>query len=344
MKKCLVYLFATALVAVPFASCSDDDEPKNPEESPANDLEESYFTIEDATYNGGAFPSATTDVELSDIDMSTQVMNGAMNYISVITEKTVRKFFVGVKGIEGFWEYVPQQEVAERATADTEYHTYVIPVMMSLSYNGNSVVVVSGELENGDVTIPVEKEVTRIETKTGAIEVKLAFSNDKDIDLHLFTPSGQHIFYGEPGGIYWTTDGDTIGYGLDIDSNAGCDIDGIDKENIYIPVELVENGTYTVVVDMYNNCDPSIPTSWSIVARYQGDLITPATGRNPASGVYPVGANNGDMTQVMTFTISNAATNRTAGHKRIIRNSFKPRPFTDAERMKIKEAAYRSGK
>lgn len=332
MKK-YFYLLFMALFAIQFQSCSNDDESGEA----ISELEKNYLSIENAVYNKGEIPAATINEPLDGIDMSTQVMNGAMNYISVVTEKSVKKFFIGIKGVDGYFEYVP---TSTRAT--TEYNTYVIPVMMSQSYNGNTTIVLSGQLENGDITTPVENEVFYIETMPGAIEIKLAFSNSKDVDLHLYTPSGEHIYYGHRGGSYQTEDGTEISYGLDIDSNAGCSLDNINKENIYIPSELVENGTYTVVVDMFSNCEPSISTSWSIVARYQGELITPISGVNPASGVYPVGAGNGDMTQVMTFTISDGT--RSSARSRIKQNTFKAVPLSDMDEIKKEEAKYRMEK
>lgn len=328
------YLLALALFAIQFQSCSSDDETES-----TSELEKSYLSIENAVYNNGDFPTATTEETLDGIDMSTQVMNGAMNYISIITEKNIQKFFIGVKGVPGFWEYNPTSTTTR---AGNDYNTYVIPVMMSQSYTGNSTIVLSGQLDNGDVTAPVENEVFYIETMPGEIEVKLAFSNSKDVDLHLYTPSGEHIYYSNRGGTYTTDDGEEITYGLDIDSNAGCTLDHVNKENIYIPSELVQSGTYTVVVDMYSNCDPSIPTSWSIVARYQGELITPTSGTNPASGVYSAGAGDGDMTRVMTFTIDEEAATRSAANaRRFMPKSFKPTPLTDMDEMKREEAEYR---
>ncbi len=265
--------------------------------------------------------------------MSDQVMNGAMNYITVITEQNVEKFFIGIKDVPGYWEFIPTDVVMRSSET---YNSYVIPVMMSQSYKGNSTIILSGQLDNGDVTYPLETEIFYIETMPGAIEVKLAFSNSKDVDLHLVTPSGEHIYYGNRGGTYTNESGEEISYGLDVDSNAGCSIDNINKENIYIPAELVENGTYTVVVDMYENCQSSIATSWSIVARYQGELIEPDSGNNPASGTYPEGAGNGDMTQVMTFTINDGA-NSKSGTISNIRNDWKfiPTPLTEADLNKI---------
>lgn len=329
MKK-IFYLMATVLAATMFPSCSDNDDSDN------SKLEEDFFSIENATYNEGDIPESTTSETLKGIDMSDQVMNGAMNYISVVTDQKVLSFFVGVKGVKGYFEYEPESSAPG---AIQGYNTYIIPVMMSQKYKGNSTIVLSGKLANGNVTAPVENKIYYIETMPGAIEIKLAFSNSKDVDLHLYTPSGEHIYYGNRGGVYTDEDGNEISYGLDIDSNAGCTLDNINKENIYIPAQLVEDGTYKVVVDMYSNCNPSIATSWSVVARYQGKMITPVTGSNPASGTYPVGAGSGDMTQVMTFKIHNGSVTR-GGQASEIRNNWKftPEPLSEAARYKVEAA------
>ncbi len=324
-----IYLMILFAVATMIQSCSDKDEFET-----ISELEKNFFSIENATYKSSDMPSATTSETLEGLDMSDQVMNGAMNYVTFITEQSVSKFFIGIKNVPGYWEYVPSEFASQ--TSDN-YNTYVIPVMMSQSYTGNSTIVFSGQLENGDVTQPVENEIFYIETKPGAIEVKLAFSNSKDIDLHLYTPSGEHIYYGNRGGSYTDEFGNEISYGLDIDSNAACTLDNINKENIYFPAELVEDGTYTVVVNMYSNCRPSIATSWSIIARYQGELITPISGNNPASGTYPAGAGTGDMTRVMIFTIHNGVVSRGGNGSQFIRSNWKftPTLLSDTDRNKI---------
>ena len=325
MKK-YFYLLAMAFFAIQIQSCSSDDDGG----APVNPLETNYLTIENAVFNDQDFPEATLEETLDGVDMSSQVMNGAMNYISVVTEKEIQKFFIGVKGVDGYWE----MDASTTITRAPQYNTYVIPVMISQNYFGNSVIQVSGMLTDGSVTLPVEKEMEYIETKLGDLEVKLAFSNCKDVDLHLYTPSEEHIYYAHKGGTYYTEDGDTITYGLDIDSNAGCRIDSINKENIYIPQELIEAGTYKVVVNMYSNCDRTIPTSWSVVVRYKGELIATTIGENPATVVYSVGAGNGDNTEAMTFVIEEPEV-RGARRSCIIPESFEPIPMTDMDMMKL---------
>lgn len=328
MKK-FIYVMFSIIFATTIQSCSDKDDVED-----ISELEKNYFSIENGTYKRNEMPTATTAETLEGLDMSDQVMNGAMNYITLFTEQNVSKFFIGIKNVTGYWEYVPSETTSQ---ASNTFNTYVIPVMISQNYSGNSTIILSGQLENGDVTQPVENEIFYIETMPGAIEVKLSFSNSKDIDLHLYTPSGEHIYFGNRGGLYTDEFGEEISYGLDIDSNAGCDLDNINKENIYIPAELVEDGTYTVVVDMYSNCQPSIATSWSIIAYYQGEKITPETGSNPASSTYPAGAGEGDMTRVMTFTIHEGTVSRAGKDPQSIKNNWKftPTPLSETDQNKI---------
>lgn len=328
MKK-YFYLLMTAFVAVTLPSCSGDDDVEG-----SSELEKNYFSIQDGVYRNENFPQATTSETLTGVEMSDQVMNGAPNFITVVTNQQVDKFFVGVEGVDGYYEYNPNIS-SSRASSAAGYFTYIIPVMISNSYTGDAVLILSGRLANGYVTAIIKRPMHFLETKEGALEIKLAFSNDKDIDLHLITPSGKEIYYGDRGGSYTTESGEEITFGLDIDSNASCRIDGINKENIYLPEELIENGEYKVIVDMYRNCDPTKPTSWSVVTRYKGQIIPVKTGQNPATGTYPVNAPSGDMTTVMTFTINDNS--RASISTRANAKTIKSIPLSDMDEMKLFE-------
>lgn len=310
MKKFLKtsVLFVSLLAMAGFASCKDDKDDNDNAENTDNYLEESFISIENAQYNPNNFPDATINETLTNVDMSDQVMNGAVNFVTVTSKFEVSKFFVGIDGVKGYLEYKPQN------ATNTSSREYVIPVMIAQNFTGRADLLLSAQYKDGAVTVPAHFPLYQLDTRPGALEIKLAFSNEKDVDIHLFTPSGIHICYWTSGdGYYFGEDHIAYPFGLDIDSNAGCEIDGINKENIYIPEEYVENGVYTVAVDLYENCDPRIPTSWSVTARYNGKLITPLSGKNPASDVFPVGAQSSyeeRLMQVMTFEITNAHRSR----------------------------------
>ena len=286
------------------------------------ELERRYISIDNSKYKPGEMPAPKCGVNLDGIEVSTQVMNGAINFITVTTPQPVTRFFIGIKGVPGYLVYVPENSVEAIEDPDaimdksgrkpthvpdgpeSGYYTYVIPMMMAQEYSGECDLIISAELADGCITNRSEFHLKEIETRAGALDVKLSFSNSKDVDLHLFTPSGRHIYFSSSRHGQYIEGGKIYEFGLDIDSNAGCRIDGINKENIYIPEEYIEPGVYKVGVVLYGNCNPDIATSWSVVARYNGNPITPLSGQNPATGIFPVGApSERDATIVMTFRL-----------------------------------------
>ena len=81
---------------------------------------------------------------------------------------------------------------------------------------------------------------------TGDVQVTLAWDADSDVDLHVVGPGAEEVFYGRravPSGGQ-----------LDLDSNAGCNIDGVRNENITWPVGRAPRGVYTVRVDYWSSC------------------------------------------------------------------------------------------
>ena len=151
---------------------------------------------------------------------------------------------------------------------------------------------------------------------TGDLQVSLAFSNAKDVDLYVVEPNGNIVYYGNRRPWLFDSSNYEEGeydqeMGLDIDSNAGCSIDNVNKENIYFNADCLQKGTYQVWVNMWSNCDASLATDWSIVTTYKGVKITPQEGENPANGVFPAGTPSNSIgselngaTHVMSFTIN----------------------------------------
>jgi hypothetical protein len=81
---------------------------------------------------------------------------------------------------------------------------------------------------------------------TGDVQVTLSWDADSDVDVHVVDPSGEEIFYGHRRSA--------SGGELDLDSNAGCSIDGIRNENITWPAGRAPQGQYTVRVDYWDAC------------------------------------------------------------------------------------------
>jgi uncharacterized protein YfaP (DUF2135 family) len=92
--------------------------------------------------------------------------------------------------------------------------------------------------------VPVHTRVLGV--GTGDVQVTLAWDVDSDVDLHVVGPDGEEIYYGNRRS--------DSGGELDLDSNAGCDIDGVRNENITWPVGQAPRGVYTVRVEYWSSC------------------------------------------------------------------------------------------
>lgn len=109
----------------------------------------------------------------------------------------------------------------------------------------------------GDIlTVPVNVA----EAKRGELRVTLSWDTATDVDLHVVEPGGSEIYY--------SNRTSANGGQLDLDSNAGCSIDGVNQENIYW--ERPVNGEYIVRVDFWSDCPDDegngLPASWRVVA------------------------------------------------------------------------------
>eukprot|EP01105_Mastigella_eilhardi_P012403 TRINITY_DN2843_c0_g1_i11.p1 TRINITY_DN2843_c0_g1~~TRINITY_DN2843_c0_g1_i11.p1 ORF type:complete len:1046 (-),score=191.94 TRINITY_DN2843_c0_g1_i11:710-3847(-) len=97
---------------------------------------------------------------------------------------------------------------------------------------------------SGQSSEPVETPTNLGKEEQGALHFRMEFDTLSDVDLHVTDPSGAHIYFGNP-----TANGGT----LDLDSNAGCNIDGVNAENVFYDAPM--DGEYTVGAMMYDVCE-----------------------------------------------------------------------------------------
>lgn len=94
----------------------------------------------------------------------------------------------------------------------------------------------------------------------GPLQVTLRFPESHDLDLHVEEPGSCEVFYGNPQCVA----------SLDLDSNAGCSIDGVNVENVIWPDDggaPPTPGTYTVRVDLYSVCQATTVVPFEVVVR-----------------------------------------------------------------------------
>jgi len=295
-----------------------------------DEYSEKYFEVENAGFVDEPFVEGTDDSDPFDISANDRALAGGMNFITIKCKELYELFELSVKGQIGYWTVAPEVETTP------EHNSYTIPIIYGTGFSEDMNMTVCGRREDGTKTKGYDVNFTYVESQSGDLNINLTFSTPKDVDLHLYTPSGIHIYYGNRGGST-VIDGESINYGLDHDSNPGCNIDGLNNENIFIPAELIEDGEYTVEVNLYANCTSDYDCAWSVVARYKDEIIPNklASYSNPASGTYARSASSGDHTQIMKFDL-HPSTQRNARSRRSLSDiDFTPRKVTDAEQWKI---------
>jgi len=98
----------------------------------------------------------------------------------------------------------------------------------------------------------------------GDVQISLAWNNINDIDIHCFTPSGEHIYFAEKR----STDGGI----LDVDMNVGSPFSTEPVENIFWATGSAPSGRYTVYVNHYNNNGALDPTTFSVRVVCMGNV------------------------------------------------------------------------
>jgi hypothetical protein len=356
MKK---YFFSSLMLVVSLcmlSSCDKKDDDNSGGGISQIDFVENYFSIENGLFCSGAMPESTSTESLGDIEMNDKALASGSNFIRIASNKEFSSFLVGVEGVDAYYEVGSSSVAGTRA----DQYFYVIPLTYGPAYSTDIVMIIKGRDGAGNVTIAYKKKVTYVESLEGDLTINLTFDRERDLDLHLLTPSGNHIFYNDR---YWeveTSDGRTISYGLDHDSNADCMIDGLNNENIVIPEEAIEGGIYQIYLEMYKNCEyeEGIDLNWQLAVRYKGRLVkntltlptewensvtyddkgstvkSTTSEKNPVWGKYPWDAHERLQQYVMTFQIKPASRGETAPK---IKSIYKPTLIDIAKEMDRQE-------
>ena len=121
----------------------------------------------------------------------------------------------------------------------------------------------------------------------GDVQVSVSWTGASDVDLHVYDPSGEKVYFGNLSAASGGT--------LDLDSNAACNLDNVNNENIVWPVGGAPHGEYRVVVNYWDDCG---------AARSDYVVTVQAAGLEPqvfsGSFVGPAGGN--PEAEITTFT------------------------------------------
>jgi hypothetical protein len=228
------------------------------------------------TLRVGALPAGTAGTAAAVAGVSGAV-NGGSAQVRLRRTEGFQRVLVGVQGVDAFYDLT-------------------LPTGTSLE---DLVVGIAPRLEGGSLQMryavagpegfgPFATQTMRvIKVGTGDVQVSIAWSGASDIDLHIFDPAGEEIFYDNKqsasGGM------------LDLDSNAACAIDGRNAENVVWPASGAPRGQYRVVVDYYDDCGVA-QTDWVVTLQVAG-----VEARTLSGSFTGIGATT-PMLEVATFT------------------------------------------
>lgn len=188
-----------------------------------------------ATYHDGAPPVAGTMAPPTALSAGAAV-NGGSALLTLSTGEPFRSAIVTISGTDGYYELT--------LPADTGAVQLVLGIASATS---SATLPVRVAVEGDDGTSQyAAHQLTLHQVGTGDVQVSVSWSGASDVDLRVTDPDGGLIYFDSPS--------DASGGKLDLDSNAGCHIDGVNSENVVWPAGEAPHGTYQVTIAYHDDC------------------------------------------------------------------------------------------
>lgn len=203
-----------------------------------------------------AFPTGGTGAAPI-LDGSAQIVRGG-SVILELSAAGVDNLYVGVEGETGYYiGPVAASEAQSLILTTNGEDTAASYVLLFVTDVDGTLSAVTRR------TVTVNSEANA----SGQIQVSLNWNAPVDLDLHLETPEGEDVYYGN--------ETSQTGGQLDLDSNAACGLDRVDNENITWPDGTTASaGTYIVRVDYWSACGVTEPVPFVVTVNVRGTVRT----------------------------------------------------------------------
>lgn len=244
-----------ALLVLTLAAC-DSEDPVVIDGNPLTDIVAAVnIDGDDARIVNDVFPSGSGTAPT--VSGGDEIVRGGSILLRVQLPTGAERLLVGLEGdYGGYFEADVSSSTASlivTSESDTEVGVFTL--------------LVAAEVD-GDISTAARLPVT-VNTQAGSsdlLQVSLNWDAPVDLDLHLETPEGEDIYYGNT-----TTE---MGGMLDLDSNAGCSLDRVDNENISWGDDTPPSGEYIVRVDLWSACDYDETIPFVVTVNNRGELET----------------------------------------------------------------------
>jgi len=226
--------------------------------------------LQNATYQIGGIPSGTTGT--FSVNMNNTIVSGGSTILTVDSDRPLTELYVQFAGGSGYYKVTVSE--SNLVSSSGGAYIYNVPLQFSQNLLGQnsqqtSEIQMSFSGSTGTSVSPsISKNVEAIKVGGGALQISLSWNTIDDLDLHVTTPSGSVIYYGNK----------TVGNGkLDLDANVGCPSNGKGNENVYFTAPLA-NGDYTIEVDRFSACATN--TRYMVSAYINGNLFQFSANQN----------------------------------------------------------------
>jgi hypothetical protein len=209
------------------------------------------------TQRPGAAPQPTNGPNVTPTG-NNGAINGGSNQVDLKSSsafQTVYMFVGGVTGnVNGHWQ-VALPAATTSTSLIVSFGTQIPVSTFDLAFGVAS--------PSGSVGPYSSIQIQKLAASTGEVQVSVSWDARSDVDLHVAEPSGEEI--------YWGHTASASGGQLDLDSNASCQIDGKNNENIRWT--RAPGGSYRVRVDYWSACSVA-QTNYIVTVRNGGSTQT----------------------------------------------------------------------
>jgi hypothetical protein len=230
-------------------ACGDEEEDSPPQI--LNYVTGAQLLDQDApgVLHNGRLPEGSDAGPTVTVDAESTIINGGSLQVPVEASADIEAVLIGLT--------IADTDATSNVTAgaQTGYYEVSLPAPTS---SATVVLTIAQVLAVSSVTLDVaavgaggvvgvsaHQSASAVSVGSGEVQVSVSWDVDSDVDLHVVDGNGDEIYYGATSA--------SSGGSLDLDSNAGCSIDGTRNENITFAE--APPGEYQVLVDYYDSCD-----------------------------------------------------------------------------------------
>ena len=347
----------------------------------------SVFAVKDGVFKSEKQPSGE-DSFISNLKINEKVINGGTSLVTFNSSEELSDLYVGIRSFDkGYFEC--PINLSSRIGGTYEYE---MSILLSQELSESFAISLSASSKSGKMNKIVNSETVSVVTvATGKLQLSLSWDKNDDVDLYLFEPDGNAIYYGNPlssdnvddiikfycyliekytnhstKGLnfndeddldtlfdYFLDIPDTVDFSkeikdytdknggirgfLDLDSNAGCDIDKINNENITYPSK-VKDGVYTVKVDLFEKCNTSTAgAKYVVTLNYDGKFVNFSSKQSGSFSDSNQGSYGESLVTIGSFRISNGKIEASEARSMEVRSVVARSPIVDKFMKKIKK-------